>query len=439
VPIYGGDIVRASNVVWKKHLVSKITCPYCWREFPTEDIKYIARHPELIGDPVLGANEYLRFSPTRFTVEGQALDPRSQPTADLACPRCHLQISELMLEVPPLVVSLIGSPASGKSYFLATMTHQLRTLLPRANLAFTDAAPAFNRAIREYEETLFGDPTSVVPTEIRKTQADDPSLYKMATIDGVPTRIPLPLQFSIWPTREHVNFSQPYRIGRVLVLYDNAGEDFLPGAEDRGSEAVKHLARSDIIFMLFDPTQESRLRSLCNAGDPQVSRGVRPAGGPPILVHQETILREAAVRARRFLGTPQSEPLNKPLIVIIPKFDIMTNLPEVSIDQEPYVGLENDGGMRLKAAEVERASDAIRAFLRKRCPEFVATAESLSHLVRYVAVSSLGGSPVVVERGETKFYGIRPVDIKPCWVTVPVLYSLTRWANILFSDRKRSL
>jgi|WetSurMetagenome_2_1015567.scaffolds.fasta_scaffold85201_1 hypothetical protein len=432
-------MVRTSNVVWKKRLVGKITCPYCWREFPAEDIQYIARHPELVGDPVLGANEYLRFSPARFTVEGHAMDPRGQPTADLACPRCHLQISEMMLEVPPLVISLIGSPASGKSYFLATMAHQLRMLMPQANLTFTDAAPAFNRAIREYEETLFGDPTSLDPTEIRKTQADDPSLHKVATIDGVPTRIPLPLQFSIWPTREHVNYGQPHRIGRVLILYDNAGEDFLPGAEDRASEAVKHLARSDIIFMLFDPTQESRLRGMCDAGDPQVSGRIRPAGGPPLVVHQETILREAAVRARRLLGTPQSQPLDKPIVIIIPKFDTLSCLPEVSLDREPYSGLDgSNGGMRLKMADVERASDAIRGFLRQRCPDFVATAESLSHLVRYVAVSSLGRSPELVERGGTKFYGIRPVDIKPRWVTVPVIYSLTKWASILFSDRKRS-
>lgn len=429
-------MAERSSVTWKKRLVGKITCANCWHQFPPEDVQYIARHPDLLGDAVLGSNEYVRFSPTRFTVEGHALDPRGQPTCDLACPRCHLQLAELMLEVPPLIISLIGSPASGKSYFLATMTSQLRSLLPRAGLTFTDASPAFNLAIREYEDTLFSHPTSTTPTEIRKTQTDDPRLYKVATVDGVAIRFPMPLQFSIWPTQDHPNYLQPHLIGRVLVLYDNAGEDFLPGSEEHGSEAVKHLARSDVIFMLFDPTQESRLRGFCRASDPQISLGIRPDQGPPVLVHQETLLREAAVRARHYLGISQNEPLRQPLVVIIPKFDILAAIPGVSIDREPYTGLEEGHGVRLKIPDVEDTSHAVRAFLRRHCPDFVATAESISRRVIYIPLSSMGCSPVLVERGGTKFYGFRPADIKPRWVTVPVLYGLTKWAFQLLSERK---
>lgn len=429
-------MVQRSYVAWKKRLVGNITCPNCWHGFPPEDIKYIAR--QLTDDPVLGSTEYLRFSPTRFTVEGLALDPQGQPTGDLACPRCHLQIPELMLEVPPLIISLIGSPASGKSYFLASMASHLRKLMTRANLSFTDASPASNQAIREYENTLFGDPTSTTLTQIRKTETDDLKLYKKPVIDGMEKRCPIPLQFSIWPTKDHPNYAQAHLIGRVLVLYDNAGEDFLPGAEDHNSEAVKHLAKSDVVFMLFDPTQEAPLRSFCRSNDPQISHGLRPSGSPPILVRQETLLREAAVRARHFLGLSQNEPLNKPLIVIIPKFDILQDLPGISIDQEPYLGMEEGHSIRLQMADIERNSEAIRTFLRKHCPDFLATADAFSRRVCYIPVSSLGCSPTLVKRGDVKFYGFRPVDIKPKWVTVPVLYSLAKWANILLNNACRN-
>lgn len=102
-----------------KNLVPKIICPNCWHHFPPEEVFFIARHPELLGDPIAGENEYLRFLPNRFTVKGEALDYRGLPTTDLACPECHLQIAEAMLEVSPLFISLIGAPLSGKSYFLA--------------------------------------------------------------------------------------------------------------------------------------------------------------------------------------------------------------------------------------------------------------------------------------------------------------------------------
>ena len=34
-----------------------VICPHCWYHFNTEDILYIATHPSLMGDPVLGPTE----------------------------------------------------------------------------------------------------------------------------------------------------------------------------------------------------------------------------------------------------------------------------------------------------------------------------------------------------------------------------------------------
>jgi len=421
----------AQQVGWKRRLVKKITCPNCWHEFPPEDVCYIARQ---MNDPVLGPNEYLRFSPTRFTVEGNALDPAGNPTSDLACPRCHLQIPELLLEVPALIISLIGSPASGKSYFLTTMTYLLRSLLPRADLRFADACPEFNSVIREYEDSLFSNPTSTEPVQIRKTDPGDARLYKFATINGVSIRFPVPLQFTIWPTESHPNYAQAARIGRVLVLYDNAGEDFLPGAAEPGSAVVRHLARSDILMALLDPSQEARLKRFCNPEDPQIALGLRPQGGPVGVPRQEVILTTAANHARRFLGITHSQPLDKPLIVVIPKFDLMARHLGLDLDQEPYAAADDGKVLRLKCPEVERTSDTIREFLRQECPDFVATAESLSRKVCYIPVSSLGCSPVLVERGTTRFYGIRPADLAPKWVTVPLLYCLTKWGRTVLAD-----
>ena len=67
---------------WGKKLVSKVVCPNCWHSFPPEGSCFIAKHPDLVGDPVAGENEYLRFEPTRFNVKGEALDPRGFATND---------------------------------------------------------------------------------------------------------------------------------------------------------------------------------------------------------------------------------------------------------------------------------------------------------------------------------------------------------------------
>ncbi|NIA13339.1 MAG: hypothetical protein GWP08_04605 [Nitrospiraceae bacterium] len=431
-------ISESRRVEWGRQLIHRITCPTCWHTFPPEEVHFVSRHPEFIGDPVLGTNEYLRFLPSRFTHKGEAIDGHGVSTSQLACPRCHLNISEALLEVPPLFTSIVGSPGSGKSYFLTAMTWGLRHLLPKGGLSFTDADPEANSAIMEYEQTLFMNATPDQPVAIRKTQTDDPRLHKTARIEGVDVRYPLPLQFTVWPMAEHPYADRPYSVGRVCVFYDNAGEDCLPGTEAASVSVVQHLAESGLIFVLFDPTQEPQFRQYCGDADPQVAMGLRPgADKGTTFIRQEMILKEATVRIRRYLGLSQSERIRKPLIVIVAKFDMLSECVGIPIDDEPYNKVNGGSSLRLDLGRVEKTSDAIRKLFMEACPEFVATAEGLSEIVRYIPVSSLGGSPTLVGKGEQGFYGICPKDIQPKWVTVPMMYCMSKWAKeVLRSSRK---
>jgi hypothetical protein len=373
----------------------------------------------------------------RFTVKGEAIGPHGVLATKYACPRCHLLLPPVLLEVPPLFISVVGSPASGKTYLLTTMVAKLREFMPRTCLEFSDAEPELNFAIRQYEKVLFRNPTPNQLTDLRKTQTDDAQLHRFVTLDDEPMRFPLPLQFRIWPTEAHPNFDQAYRVGRVLVLYDNAGEDFLPGAGEAQSAAIKHLASSDIMIFLFDPAQEPRLVHLCRSDDPQLMHGLRPTGQPDNLLPQTTLLNEAANRTRRHMGITSTERLNRPLLVVLPKFDILSCVSGVSLDldEEPYLSTGHTKGTRLNVAKVEEVSDTLRALLRRHCPDFVAAAENFSSLVRYIPVSSFGRSPVLVDTPQRRFYGICPSDIKPKWVTVPLLYCFTKWAGHLLAAK----
>jgi hypothetical protein len=184
--------------------------------------------------------------------------------------------------------------------------------------------------------------------------------------------------------------------------------------------------------------QEPRLKGLFRSDDPQLIHGLRPDAGPAVVVRQETLLKEAAVRMRRYLGISQTARLQKPLIVILPKSDIFGSLPGVSIAEEPYSGLKEKGPVRLRLADVEQTSERIRDILKEHCPEFVATAESTSELVRYIPVSSFGRSPELIVPGDpTKGYGIRPQDIRSQWVTVPLLYCFCRWGQLVLCSTDR--
>ena len=420
--------VQQRRVPFRRALLKRITCPSCWEIFQPEKIWFISQHPELIGDKVAGKSEFRRFQPVRFDLNGEAVDERGLATTQLACPRCHLQLPDCALEVPCLFTSIVGSPASGKTYFLTAMTWELRQTLPRFSLAFSDADPVANSFIHSYESALFLNPKPKEPTELRKTQADDPLLHQTVMLNDIETRLPRPLQFCLRPTREHVKYVRQ-RAGRTVVLYDNAGEDYLPQHEAAGAAAVKHLGKSQIILLLFDPTQDPRFRGRCHSEDPQIVGGLRPDGtGSALQYTQEHIVNAMAVRLRRFLHLAQDQTIRQPIIVIVPKFDIWEDMVDVSIETEPFVR-NGEGSFRLDIERVERTSEVLRKLFRQLCPDFMATVEGLSSVVRFIPVSSLGHSPVVTQQEGYTFYGVIPEQMKPRWVTVPLLYCLCRWGK----------
>ena len=121
-----------------RSLLTQTTCPHCWHEFAPQDVLFVASHEDLRGDPRLGPDEMLRFRPSRFNAMGSAFDARNLACQDMACPRCHLPIPEVMLTAEPFFVSILGTPGCGKSFYLAALTWELRQLLPsRFALSFT--------------------------------------------------------------------------------------------------------------------------------------------------------------------------------------------------------------------------------------------------------------------------------------------------------------
>jgi len=121
-------------------LLRRMTCPHCWKAFAPEEVLWISMHPDLVGDPRLDGPRQdgskplnpksRRFLPSRFTVEGEAIDVRGHVCHDLACPHCHLAVPRAFLEFEPTFVSILGTPGCGKSFYLAALTWEMRSLLP---------------------------------------------------------------------------------------------------------------------------------------------------------------------------------------------------------------------------------------------------------------------------------------------------------------------
>ena len=324
--------------------------------------------------------------------------------------------------------SILGAPACGKSYFLAALTWQLRQVLPKQfALTFGDADPISNHRLHEYEEMQFLNPNADALVELKKTE-EQGDLYDTVLFGEQPVSYPRPFMFELRPAEAHPNYAAAGKLSRVLCLYDNAGESFLPGHDTATSPVTRHLALSRALFFLFDPTQDPRFRRACQgkSRDPQMleraQRLDREASG-----RQETILAEAALRVRRYAGLSTRAKHKRPLIMIVTKYDSWSCLLDDRRLDDPWVASPKSPVAAMNLETIEQMSGKLRGLLWKHSPEIVSAAESFAEQVLYVPVSATGRGPEIDPL--TGGRGFRPRDIHPHWVEAPILYMLSRWVE----------
>jgi hypothetical protein len=400
-------------------LQRNITCPHCWAEFPAFDIRWIAHHPDLNDDPKVSGGQR-RFLPSMYDVHGNAFDSRGEGCTALACPQCHLEIPRDLVELPTTFFSILGSPSSGKSYYLASALYRLRTTLSQFfHISFEDSDPTANEKVHEYEGTLFLNSDQSKLVALPKTEMDG-DLY--ASIEMEPGRVvtlPQPFSFRMRLLPNHPNYARIPKNGRVFCLYDNAGEHFLPNASTANSPGTKHLGVSKSLLFVFDPTQHHQVRRVLagNAHDPQISSEARST-------RQDQILTEAARRIRVDRGLGPDERDTRPLIVVLTKYDAWSALVgKRQLKAKWALTQSSDGIVRLNVAQIRNLSKQFRLLMQKYCPEVVAAADAFSEDVIFIPCSALGCSPVKQPDGTL---AVNPRDINPVWADIPLLYAIHR-------------
>ena len=384
----------------------EFTCPICWLKFDRGDVMHVAVHDSLFGDPLLGEEQMKRFHATRFNDRGQALDECGVPCTEIACPHCRRTLAPGFFDEPHKIFSIVGAPQSGKSYYLTVLIKLLQTTLFRDfGVVFRDADPTGNAPINEMKAHLFSaqNPAQAFLT---KTQLEGAMYERLPRYDRMVT-LPKPFIYSLSGAEsDDENCS--------VVFYDNAGEHFQPGQDSTNSPGAQHIASSDAIFFLFDPTINPDFRrSISDSEDPQFKSQVSD--------QQDIILAETEVRIKKLLGLDRREKVQKPLAIIIGKCDSW-------IDKIGSENLKNpivDGTLDVGA--VEANSQLVRNLMEEHCPYVIANAERISSDVCYFAASAFGHTPVTFEddKGVSRI-GPDPQKINPMYVEIPTLWALSR-------------
>ncbi len=408
-------------------LLPLVTCPTCWNRFAPEEILWVASHASLIGDSRAGAAEYRRFLPTLFTVDARALDEKGEPCYELACPRCHAIVNRGLLEMEPLFLSILGAPSSGKSFYLATMIHTVGSLLSQSfRLRFENAAPRGNQTITEYVKTLFDydDRSSLVKLEKTDVAGNG---YFQSRVGDQDLQLPRPYLYSVQPDETHHLHARCRETSRMVCLYDNAGEHFLPGAVTALTPVIDHMARSEALLFVYDPTQESAFRRACRSSvqgslDPQLESGMNT-------YPQADVLSEAAARIKQLTNMPAAEKFDRPLIVIVQKFDVWRYLLEKSVNVlDEVIQQDSSGAASLRLDVLQQVSDVIEQLLQRYGSSIVTAARGFAREVVFIPVTATGRSPVVAGTDANGRPDLRfdPSQIAPRWVELPFLYALHR-------------
>jgi hypothetical protein len=157
--------------------------------------------------------------------------------------------------------------------------------------------------------------------------------------------------------------------------------------------------------------------------------------GKDTVTRQDTILLEAIQRVRRYAGLREDQLHQRPLVVVVTKWDSWRKLlPDIS-NAPPYRPAGAGGLMALDGDQIFKTSKKVEELLRKLTPEIVAAAEGFAKTILYVPVSATGTAPRFdSETGEGG--GIAPKDINPYWVEVPMLYSISTCCGGLIGMHK---
>ncbi|MEG2063473.1 MAG: FHA domain-containing protein [Kiritimatiellia bacterium] len=372
-------------------------CPYCRTILELGNILSVSVSPTLVGDPVLGENEQLRFLPTQFTKQGLAIDTDGGICTEVTCPHCHMILPPELLHVRQTVMSIVGATGAGKSFFLASSIWQCRQILNgKFAIHFVDMDPTANRWINAYEEKLFFQTDVNAFQVIEKTRLQSKDVSRSISLNGENKLLPLPSFFRVSPPHQEKTGS--------LVVYDCAGEHFRAGADTNASLVTHNIISADTLLFLYDPSADPRFRNFLDKGKGTATNDAQ---------RQDTLLMEMSVRIRRYLGNQRETKLSRPLIFGISKADLLhAHLPlETSLYSQ-----QSDGQYALDVEALNRLSQVTETFLKGIVPEVVATVKDIAREVWFIPLSALGHNPVEE--------GIRPSDVQPIFSELPIVFTL---------------
>ena len=334
-------------------------CPYCWVPISESDFSHRESDYENVGK--------------------------------LVCPLCQHDLPRNCLSASQHIISIVGSPASGKSYFLPIHLKELRHNLAEKYGCDLQRANENAQQIEDMMECVYETKQPLPMTTYDSTYH---------SVGG--ERHPKPYIYTL---------QAPWlrQVQHNLVYYDHTGCAFAPRRDTERKE-IDYYHASGLVFM-FDPFSSYEFRQCManhsDTNDPQHDR--------PIIDDHNTMLSEISYRLSKY---PDRYCENLPIAFIVGKYDAWRGLTRTLKFYDPT------GGHSLDDAIIRENSKKLRELLLEICPAVVANVERLPGNVRYFPISNFGKPPTKNSDG----YLQHPAQVEPFLVDVPMLWLIHQFA-----------
>lgn len=303
-------------------MVPKTTfiCPYCFEKNKLSEVQFRCtnRRCKDLDDIEMtryenGNLKIPKQGKRAFSVPGKALFvPQSavcpecgKTTYKHICPSCHNELPESTLTGKDMIISIVGSRATGKSHFVGVIIKELRD---RIAVSFGGALEGFSDSYQRWERD-FGNKLYHTYEKLDLTQS---------SVQNVDNGAYRPLIFKL-KLKKKALFKESIE-SFTFVFFDTAGEDL--NDADTMSTVNKYICKSAGIIFLLDPMQ---IPAVSNQLDESV---VKRAAGIDwkTAANADDIMTRVSNLIRNDKGMSERQKIDIPVAAVFSKFDAIEGL-----------------------------------------------------------------------------------------------------------------
>lgn len=294
-------------------------CPYCFEKHKISDVQFRCTNKRCkdfddvemtryengnLHMPKQGKRTFK--APMSLSIPQSAKCPEcSNTTYKRVCPSCHNELPESTLTGKDMIISIVGSRATGKSHFVGVIIKELRD---RISVSFGGSLEGFADSYQRWQ-TNFG--INLYDNNVKL----DLTKSSMQNIDNGAYR---PLIFKL-KLKNKSMFKETIE-SFTFVFFDTAGEDL--NDEDTMNTVNKYICKSAGIVFLLDPMQ---IPAVVNQLDESTVQGASVIDWRQA-TKADDIMTRVSNLIRNDRRLPETAKIDIPVAAVFSKFDAIESI-----------------------------------------------------------------------------------------------------------------